>query len=150
MGVRKLENNMQIAIRTASADGAGALAMADSSDTVHVSIMHYSFEEDLSAFYFSTDRTSKKIQILRQSEGSCSGALAIGTGDDATQFLQFWGVCEILTEPPMKLVDRHVDRNPSAAEFRDDSGTLYVKFVPNSGRLTDYTRDDFQINLPLP
>ncbi|MEX0957323.1 MAG: pyridoxamine 5'-phosphate oxidase family protein [Rhizobiaceae bacterium] len=131
--------------RIVAAPGAAALAVGAGNE-IHVAMMHYSFADDLSAFYFSTDQNSRKVALIRASGKRGPASLAIGTRDEDSQFVQVDGQCMVLQGGvPEDIKDRHLDRNPSAAEFKDDPDTVYLKFTPERGVLTDYSRGEFQI-----
>lgn len=140
-----MENKLKSTRLVVERDGAAALSVVLQDGSSHVAMMHYSYDDDLAAFYFSTDKGSIKFSAIR--ENGASAALAIGTGDNDMQFLQLWGTCTALAEASFEIVERHIGRNPSAAEFKDDPETVYLKFVPSTGRLTDYELEDFQIPL---
>jgi general stress protein 26 len=137
---------LQKARHLASTKKVCALAVLTPDETPYVAAMHYSYDDDLSSWYFSTDAESKKFAVLK-ANATAPAAIALGLDDDDSVFLQMTGVLFDATEQARDVSERHYARNPSSAEFANLPTTRILRFEPTSARLTDYGSDPFQLDL---
>lgn len=117
---------------------ASVLATSIATDEVHAAAMLYSCQKDPLEIYFFTEKGTKKIEKISK-EKMCHASLVIGTTEELKQTLQLSGdliVVEDLDEIE-KVKEIHYQKFPQSRAYESEN-TVFLKFIPNWWRHTDY------------
>ncbi|MBI4129893.1 pyridoxamine 5'-phosphate oxidase family protein [Candidatus Roizmanbacteria bacterium] len=112
----------------------------------HAAALHYSHKINPLELYFSTENTSVKCQALLEGN-SVKGSVVIGFSEEEWITLQMDGeVTAIFDTDKLKAAQAiHYPKHPKAAQYKDDPATIFLKFIPNWWRYTDYNTDPITI-----
>lgn len=115
------------------------LAVQLLSSAPHASTVHFSYNEDMTEFYFLTNKTYKKSEALNGGEAK-QASVVIGFDESEMVTLQMDGSIQIIGDEAEAASARaiHVARNESAHKFDADPNAIMLKFVPTWWRYTNY------------
>lgn len=120
----------------------GVLSVLLPDGTLHGATLHYSHNNEPLEFYFSTTRTSRKMQGLLKGEVTVA---AFVVGESEEEWLTFQADGEamaVITKEELSGVHRiHYAKHPSSAQYRDDAATIFLRFVPKWWRFSDYNTE---------
>lgn len=103
--------------------------------------MHFSWEADADAIYFSADSMQRKCLDLKLGEKR-QASVIVGFSEETWITCQMSGVIEMVSESELSKVKAvHYDRVPGAAEFEDVETTVFLRFNPNFAKITDYNKE---------
>ena len=108
----------------------------------HAAALHYSHKSDPLELYFSTENTSLKIQALLDGK-STKASVVVGFSEEEWITLQMDGeVKAIFDSGELKRVHViHYAKIPDAEQYKNDPATIFLKFIPEWWRYTDYNTD---------
>lgn len=116
----------------------GCLTTLLGNGSPHSAAVHFANSEEPFAFYFSTEKTTKKVQ------GMISGkvvpaSLVIGFSEEEWKTLQMNGNATIATGRDLAEAHKvYYTKYPSGEKHKDNPDTVFIKFTPNWYRFTDY------------
>ena len=116
----------------------GALATLQKDGSPHVCSMHYANSDD-GSLYFMTEKSGKKSEALL--DGSVGKASFVtGFSDEEWVTLQMDGnVRAVLDKKELLEIHKiYYKKNPGPEKYKNDPGTLFLKFTPKWYRLTEY------------
>jgi hypothetical protein len=117
------------------------LSVAINADVVHGAAMHYSYSSEPMRLFFSADKTQRKFSGLT-SQKSRQASVVIGVSEQTWVTCQMSGIISEVKASDLKGVkERHFGRIPSARQFENDPGTVFLVFEPQWYRLTDFNVD---------
>lgn len=125
-----LSNHRVSAFTTLLADG-----------SPHTAALHYSHITDPLTLYFTTKRTSRKMQALA-SGSVVKASLVIGTNDEEWKTLQMEGEVTLVSPADIERIqDIHYRKHPNAEEFKNKPETVFLQFTPTWWRYTDFSTE---------
>lgn len=105
---------------------------------MHGAALHFSHTDEPLVLYFSTEKDSRKMGGL-ESGKSVRAAFVCGFSETDWMTLQMDG--EVTTVPEAELSqihEVHYAKHPKSEQYKDDPGTVFLKFTPSWWRFTDY------------
>lgn len=119
-----------------------ALAVGLPDGSIHSSAMHYSQQVEPLEIYFSTDSECRKYLPFKSSD-KIQASIVIGSSEEEWITLQVSGVLEVVKDPAeiRKVKDVHYAKIPGSKKFEGEPTTVYLKFLPNWFRYTDFNTD---------
>lgn len=112
----------------------------------HSAALHYSYINEPFEFYFSTDKGSRKCEALLDGK-SVKASVIIGFSEEEWLTLQMDGdVIAIIDQDELARVQTiHYAKHPNSAKYKDDPGTIFLKFIPTWYRYTDFNTNPMTI-----
>lgn len=105
---------------------------------MHAAALHFSHSDEPLVLYFSTEKDSRKMGGL-SSSNSVKAAFVCGLSETDWLTLQMDGEVEIIPESELPKVHKiHYAKHPKSEQYKDDPGTVFLKFTPTWWRYTDY------------
>ena len=118
------------------------LSVLINSNTLHAAAMHFSIDDQALALIFSADITQEKYKGI-VNFGTCPAAVVVGISEEKWITCQLSGHLEVTSpEEQSRLKKIHYSRIPSDAAFEMDKNTIFLRFTPSSGKITDYNGDE--------
>lgn len=107
-------------------------------DSLHSAALHFSQSTEPFEIYFSTDRASRKCQAL--SEAPTQASIVIGLSSSEWITMQLSGEVVIVEDAAEieRIQEIHYEKNPGSRKFKDDPGTVMLKFTPTWWRFTNF------------
>jgi len=105
----------------------------------HAAAMHFSYAKKPFEIYIQTERTGKKTEaLLRGKPGKSS--IVVGLSEDDWVTLQLDGQIKVVDSKKelLKIYKVHYSKNPSAEQYKDLPDTIFLKFIPNWWRYTEF------------
>lgn len=107
----------------------------------HTAALHYSHIVDPLTLYFTTKRTSRKMQSLVSGK-NVKASLVIGINDEEWKTLQMEGEVRIASQENIERIqDIHYRKHPNAQEFKNRPETVFLEFTPTWWRYTDFSTE---------
>jgi general stress protein 26 len=107
----------------------------------HAAALHYSHISDPLTLYFTSKRTSRKMQAL-VSGNVVKAALVIGMSDEEWKTLQMEGEVKLVSQEEIERIqDIHYRKHPNAQEFKNKPETVFLQFTPTWWRYTDFSTE---------
>jgi general stress protein 26 len=123
----------------------GALSLPIGENILHSAALHYSYQTEPFEIYFSTDITSRKCRLLKETTQQ-PASLVIGLSEEDWDTLQLEGTVQLITDKAIinQVKAIHYPKHPNSQKFESDPNTVFLVFRPTWWRYTD-----FKIKPPL-
>lgn len=104
----------------------------------HGATMHFSVQENPLVVYIQTENTSIKSKKL-----PTKASVVVGFSEETMRTLQMDGKIEKISGDLTEVYKVHYAKNPTAEQYKNDPGTLFLKFTPTWWRYSDYLNKIF-------
>ena len=105
----------------------------------HAAAMHFSYRKNPFEIYIQTERAGKKVEALLNGRPGKS-SIVVGISEDDWTTLQLDGQLRVIDNQKelLKIHKVHYSKNPSAEQYKDLPGTIFLKFIPKWWRYTEF------------
>ena len=105
----------------------------------HASALHFSHKNEPLELYFSIENTSRKCKGLLKGE-TVKGSVVVGFSEKEWITLQMDGeVSAVSGKTELEEIHKiHYLKHPESEKYKDAPATIFLRFVPNWWRYTDY------------
>ncbi|MEK7503997.1 MAG: hypothetical protein AAB550_00640 [Patescibacteria group bacterium] len=131
----------QKAINLLKSERVCALSVCLPDGGCHNAAMHFSLNENPLTIYIQTENTSIKCQKL-----PTRASIVIGFSEETMQTLQLDGEIKKIEGDLTEIHKIHYVKNPTAEQYKNDPGTVFLTFTPTWWRYSDYKNEIFLEN----
>ncbi|MBI2195648.1 MAG: pyridoxamine 5'-phosphate oxidase family protein [Candidatus Levybacteria bacterium] len=114
----------------------GALSTISSEGYPESAVLHYSNNDNPLAFYFSTERSSRKIHNIRLNS---KASFVIGFSEEEFITVQMNGIVKELGDEELTEAKKiHYKKHPDSKQYENDPETVFISFTPSWIKISDY------------
>mgnify|MGYP001590142474 CR=1 FL=1 len=118
-----------------------ALSVCLPDGSCHNAAMHFSVQENPLVVYIQTESTSIKCKKL-----PTKASIVVGFSEETMQTLQMDGEIKKIEGDLTEIHKIYYAKNPTAEQYKNDPGTVFLVFTPSWWRYTDYKKEIFLEN----
>lgn len=104
----------------------------------HSAAMHFSHQNEPLSVFIGTEKTTKKVQGLLNSE-PVKASVVVGFDDAAMITVQMDGAVKMATSVELENIHKvHYTKHPGAEKYANSPDTCFLIFTPSWWRYSDY------------